>query len=237
MVARHKQRLHIFWGSKQQQINMQEIERSACSAIYASLMSLYALQSLVVLRQQHVNTGICVDQNICAKPYSLYEYVGDFLVTNSSAYALVVLTADCLPIVLYDYQHSVVGLVHAGWKGACNGVALQALAMMQEKYGSKPEHIDVLFGACARSCCYEVEQRFYDYFKMYDYAQKAFAKRDNKLYFDNVTFMKAQLQNCGIKFENIYDTQASCTICSWQYCSFRREQAGAGRQATVVWLE
>ena len=36
--------------------------------------------------------------------------------------AISVLTADCVPIILYDEINNVIGCIHAGWKGALCGI-------------------------------------------------------------------------------------------------------------------
>ena len=37
-------------------------------------------------------------------------------------FALCVLTADCAPILIYEKDKKIIGCIHAGWKGAVNGV-------------------------------------------------------------------------------------------------------------------
>ena len=33
-----------------------------------------------------------------------------------------VVTADCVPIILYDIKNQIIGCIHAGWKGASSGI-------------------------------------------------------------------------------------------------------------------
>ena len=40
--------------------------------------------------------------------------------------ALGVLTADCVPIILYDAKNEIIGCIHAGWK-----VLIQTLSKIQ----------------------------------------------------------------------------------------------------------
>ena len=44
------------------------------------------------------------------------------IITKIKGFALGVVTADCVPILLFDYQNKIVGCVHAGWKGAFKGI-------------------------------------------------------------------------------------------------------------------
>lgn len=236
MIERYRDRLQIFFGDKQHQITIQDIKEARYAETLQHVVQQMSLDSIVVLSQQHIAEGFCVDDQFLQTKQSLYEHEGDFLITDKKHCGLVVLTADCLPIVLYDPKKNVIGIVHAGWKGACRGIVFSALKTMQERYLSQMHDIEVLYGANAQNCCYEVQEDFLKAFVSYEYAQKAFVKRDNKLYFDNKQFVTLQLLTIGIKLKNIYDRHAMCTVCSLQHCSFRREKDKAGRQVTVVSL-
>ena len=67
----------------------------------------------------------------------------DALVTASPGVVLAILTADCVPIVLYDPVAGVLACVHAGWRGTVAGVAAAAVAAMRG-LGTRPS--DVLAG-------------------------------------------------------------------------------------------
>lgn len=236
MIEIYRDRLGIIFGDKQYELDIKDIKKDRYAKTLQKIVCEMSLGSIVVLNQQHIAEGFCIDETFLQKKQSLYEHEGDFLITDKKRCGLVVLTADCLPIILYDAKKNVVGVVHAGWKGTCRGILFSALKTMQERYFSEIRDIHVLYGASARSCCYEVQEDFFENFESYKNAQKAFVKRDNKLYFDNKQFITSELLTIGIKLKNIYDRQAICTICSLQYCSFRREKDKAGRQVTVVSL-
>ena len=42
----------------------------------------------------------------------------DAMVTKMKGVALGVITADCVPVILYDVKNQIIGCIHAGWKGA-----------------------------------------------------------------------------------------------------------------------
>lgn len=236
MIEKYRDRLQIIFGNKQYELSQQDIKEARYAKALQKVVTEMSLDSIVVLNQRHVAEGFCVDDNFLQTKQSLYQHEGDFLITDKKRCGLVVLTADCLPIVLHDTKNNVIGIVHAGWRGSYRGVVSSALKAMQANYHSQLQDVDVLYGASAQSCCYEVQEQFFTNFESHKYAQKAFVKRENKLYFDNKQFITLQLLAIGIKLKNIYDRQAICTICSLQHCSFRREKDKAGRQVTVVSL-
>ena len=47
-----------------------------------------------------------------------YKINSDAMITEIKRIALGVVTADCVPILLYDHSNGVIGCIHAGWKGA-----------------------------------------------------------------------------------------------------------------------
>jgi YfiH family protein len=80
---------------------------------------------------------------------------GDGLVTARSDITLRVTVADCLPVFLWDTARGCCGLLHSGWRGT--GIVLNALALMKERWGTRPEETAALLGPCIRSCCYRVD--------------------------------------------------------------------------------
>jgi YfiH family protein len=83
----------------------------------------------------------------------------DALVTNTPRVALGVLTADCGPLLFSDAEAGVIGVAHAGWKGALNGVWRTTVEAM-EKLGAKREQIVVVLGPTISQKAYEVGPEF-----------------------------------------------------------------------------
>lgn len=236
MIQTYSGSLAIYFGNKEKQIDMKDIKRAAYVKVFQDLTQEMKLDQLVILDQQHTSIGFHIDDSLVKNQSSLYEYAGDFLITSKKRCGLIVLTADCLPVVMHDTQNDVVGIAHAGWKGSSLGIVEKMFSSMQKIYNSSVDAINVYYGNNAQTCCYEVGFEFLEYFASYEYGSKAFIKRNNTLYFDNKKFTTLQLQKVGIPTQNIYNTYKRCTICCLDYCSARREKEQAGRQVTVAAL-
>ncbi|MDR0388005.1 MAG: polyphenol oxidase family protein [Treponema sp.] len=79
----------------------------------------------------------------------------DGLISRDRAITLSVTVADCLPVFLYDAGNGGLALVHSGWKGT--GIALNALRLMEECWGTRPGDVAAVLGPCIRRCCYRVD--------------------------------------------------------------------------------
>ncbi|MCR6486801.1 peptidoglycan editing factor PgeF [Amycolatopsis sp. OK19-0408] len=79
----------------------------------------------------------------------------DALVTATPGVALVVLVADCVPILLADAEAGVVSAVHAGRVGTRVGVVPAAVEAMREA-GAEVGRIEALLGPAICGDCYEV---------------------------------------------------------------------------------
>ncbi|MGW4485603.1 peptidoglycan editing factor PgeF [Amycolatopsis sp. NPDC004368] len=79
----------------------------------------------------------------------------DALVTDKPGVALVVLVADCVPLLMADPGAGVVAAVHAGRVGARVGVVPAAVAAMRD-LGAEPARIEALLGPAICGECYEV---------------------------------------------------------------------------------
>jgi YfiH family protein len=79
----------------------------------------------------------------------------DGLVTASPGIGLVVMVADCVPIVLYDPVAHVLACVHAGWRGTAQLVAEAAVTAMTA-HGARPADILAGLGPCIEADRYQV---------------------------------------------------------------------------------
>ena len=91
--------------------------------------------------QVHSKEVVCTDR---PRPPDQQHLKADAILTSKPSVSLFMRFADCVPILLADPQHGVVGIVHAGWKGTTLRVAASAVQKMREQYGSKPA--DILAG-------------------------------------------------------------------------------------------
>lgn len=80
----------------------------------------------------------------------------DALVIDAPQTPLVILTADCAAVFLYDPRHHAIGIAHAGWRGTVAGIAARAVQHMHEAFGTQPHNLIACIGPSIGPCCYEV---------------------------------------------------------------------------------
>lgn len=153
----------------------------------------------------------------------------DGIMTNLKHTALLIRTADCLPIFIYDSTIEAIGLIHAGWRGSHQNIVIKAIHKMAAEYGSNTKNIQALFGPCIGSCCYEVGEEFNRYFP------SEVVVRGSRLFLDLKAVNRNQLLSLGVAKENIKDVEI-CTCCNKQYFSYRREGAKAGRMVSLMMI-
>lgn len=236
MYYPYRDSLVIYFGEKDESVSLKEIKESRYSVVLQNIAQDHEIDTLVVLDQIHATNGFCVDDYARKQRSSWFEKKGDFLVTNQKNIALIVLTADCIPLVMYDPVCHAVGLVHAGWKGSYQGIVQETLQTMELQYGTRTQDLICTFGPSARACCYEVSADFFRDFKLKYPDTTTFVQRGSRWYFDNSLFLQQILKKFGIITSNIYASSALCSICNLRFCSFRREKESAGRQVTMVAL-
>ena len=87
----------------------------------------------------------------------------DGLVTDQPGIALGVLTADCAPVLFADVDAGVIGVAHAGWKGAIGGV-LETTVQTMIGLGADPANIRAAIGPTIGPDSYEVGEEFKERF-------------------------------------------------------------------------
>lgn len=191
-------------------------------------------QDLVCAKQVHKSDVRYVEEIDKGKGALSYESSiadTDAFITDKTNLPLAVFTADCLPVFLYDAENSAIGLVHSGWRGACENIASKTVQLMIEKFNTQPKHLYAAFGPCIRSCCYEVGEEFKDFFSY------GLIERDNRYYFGLAEVNKKELLSLGVKDTNIFDSNI-CTSCrNEEFFSYRKEGKNCGRTISVVMLK
>lgn len=143
--------------------------------------------------------------------------------------ALVILTADCLPIILVSTQSNEIAAVHAGWKGLVNGVIENALA----RFSAPRESISVWIGPGICQKHFEVGEELLAKFSNYN--AQIVSGEGQKYHIDLAGIAETILQKQGVI--NIQRSNA-CTYCRDDLFSFRRSThqglSDCGRMATVV---
>lgn len=152
----------------------------------------------------------------------------DALVTGLPGLALVVRTADCLPIFFADPSRAVVGLAHVGWRGLAGSLPARMVACLRHAYHSRPEDLRVAIGPGIRACCYAVGPEFAERFGPF------VEERDGRRTCDLAAAAAAQLQGAGVRAGRIADSQR-CTACEAEHWfSLRRDGEGTGRLLSFI---
>ncbi|RAV34071.1 peptidoglycan editing factor PgeF [Corynebacterium heidelbergense] len=155
----------------------------------------------------------------------------DALIATVPDIALVVLTADCVPLLLSDDSAGVIAAVHAGRMGARNGIVARTVARMVE-LGAAEANIHALMGPAASGDHYEVPEAM-----AADVEAKLPGSRTRTTRgtpgLDIRSGIARQLSSLGVR---TVDIDPRCTIADHDYFSYRRDGT-TGRQAGVVWLD
>lgn len=86
----------------------------------------------------------------------------DALLTNERKVCIAVMSADCVPILLFDRKNHAVGAVHSGWRGTVTRILEKSLKEMQRLFGTKGEDLYACIGPSVSIESYEVGEEVVD---------------------------------------------------------------------------
>lgn len=163
----------------------------------------------------------------------------DAILTDQRDIAIGVLTADCVPILLADPDHAVIGAVHAGWRGTLQGIARKVLDRMIHRFGTRPEDLFVAVGPSIGECCYEVDEAVMGPFRSSGWNWQSFSryKGKEKWYLDLALANIEQMRDAGMRDERCSWIRV-CTACNNDILfSYRAEGTGVGEQISFIQLQ
>jgi len=159
----------------------------------------------------------------------------DSLITNQKGVMLTILTADCVPILLFDPVERVVSAIHAGWRGTQKRIVYKTIQKMKQVFNSNPKNIIAGVAPSIMRCCYEVDWNVAKHFK--DYKNAFDRVGENKYMLDLPQINKTQLLEIGVLEQNI-ELSNICTSCQVEeYFSYRKEKGCSGRFMSMIGLE
>ena len=185
---------------------------------------------LILMHQTHSNKVAVVKKENLNK-----KIIADAMVTKVKGIFLGVLTADCVPIILYDANNKIIACIHAGWKGAFSDIIKKTIYKIK-KINSNNK-IYGCIGPCIGKKSYEVDLIFYKKFISKSYQNKKyFIKKNNrKKLFNLRRFVADKLVKFNVKLDHINrDTYVEKS----NFFSFRRsyklQQKDYGRCISVI---
>jgi YfiH family protein len=161
--------------------------------------------------------------------------VCDGILTRQKSLGLVVQTADCVPLLIWESRANIVGAVHAGWRGTLARISSIVVRHLEE-LGAAAECIHAVMGPAVGRCCYEVGDEIQRAFsEVFPDASRLFCpgvKGRNHL--DLIEANRRQLAEAGVPLDQIYSADI-CTSCGKDgLYSYRREGSGVGRQFGII---
>lgn len=181
------------------------------------------------LNQTHSTTLVKVNND------KLPSMDADASWTIEKKQACIVMTADCLPILLTDTQGSFVAAIHAGWRGLCDGIIEKSIVSICSDLNIKREQLVVWLGPCISKKAFvvghEVRERF---MAKNPQSEKAFTAHQDR-YLADLHYL-ARLRLAPFNVSQI-SASKHCTFNeSHRFYSYRRDGV-TGRMATLIWLE
>jgi len=180
---------------------------------------------LMSMNQVHGSNIEIVDGKVLRYNSGFFGVIqfSDGLITAHKKVALVVKTADCVPILVYDPERNVVGVLHAGWRGTLGGILLGIVESMKEAFGSNPLDILVAIGPSIGPCCYEVKDDVSSLFIKGGLAT-CILNRNGKMYLDIPDAGRVLFEKAGV-LPNHIDCIKVCSRCLPNlFHSYRRER-------------
>ena len=89
----------------------------------------------------------------------------DAIHTNLVNVPLLLLVADCVPVLIYDVVHHAVAVVHAGWRGAIAHIVERTIDSMHEAYGTMPSDCYLFIGPSIGADSFEVSEEIGEQFR------------------------------------------------------------------------
>ncbi len=200
------------------------------------------LSSFVMQNQIHGDNICIVEQKHKGK--GVYKHTdsipnNDALITNQKGICLFVFSADCVPVLLFDFEKNVVSAIHAGWRGTVKKIVEKTVKCMINKFRCNPKNIIAGIGPSISVENYEVGSEVVNsVVEAFGTTKKFLIKNNqtNKYHFNQWYANEYQLLKSGIPNSNI-EISNLCTFKNSNYFySSRKNKGVTGRFGAGITL-
>ncbi|MCU4165208.1 peptidoglycan editing factor PgeF [Carboxylicivirga caseinilyticus] len=168
--------------------------------------------------------------------YSVIK-ASDGLITAQKELALVVMAADCVPVLLYDEEKEVIGAFHAGWRGLTQNIITKGVQMMNDHFDCNSNNIKAFIGPSIGQCCYEIKNKVIEAVKTsVPHYEQALKNTDNKVFLDLKKAVELQLIDANVERQKIIRSKY-CTQCYSDTFYSYRAHSETGRFCASIALK
>ena len=171
----------------------------------------------------------------------------DAIHTNLVDVPLLLLVADCVPVLIYDAVHHAVAVVHAGWRGAIAHIVERTMDSMHDAYGTLPSDCYLFVGPSIGADSFEVSEEIAEQFRQ-DMRALGLSQVDQVVRYiqrqgqmtptphvDLKGYIAACVVHKGVPLEQVSVSSTDTMITDGCY-SYRRDQGRTGRMAMFAVL-
>lgn len=156
----------------------------------------------------------------------------DALVTKTPGLNLTVKTADCAPVLIADTHAKIVAAIHAGWKGAFQGI-IESTVLKMIDMGGNPDYMVAGIGPHLQKQSFEIDTAMYQLFPVTE--KRFFTPTDETHFlFDFHAYVVHRLQRAGITH---IDSILIDTFTDEDYNSYRRAPKNPDRQFSSIMIK
>lgn len=156
----------------------------------------------------------------------------DGLITNVPKSYLMITGADCFPLLFFESEKSVIGALHAGWRGINRNIIAVAFKTLNKKFGGKPQKTSWWIGPGIKKCHFEIKSDVKSLLEK-RYSNFIFTK-GGKFYADLPSIIVYELITRGVKQKNIIE-YPDCTYCREEkWFSYRRDKPPAVKATAFI---
>lgn len=193
-------------------------------------------ENIIKKKQTHSDNVVIINLNDKEKFFD----ETDGCITKEKDIVIPIITADCIPLLLFDPQKRIIANIHSGWKGTVKRIIQKAVKMMIEEFNSNPLDLICCIGPSIEKCHFEVKE---DVKEIFEREFKSLLdkniiskSKNNSFYIDTILINKLILLDLGLKESNIIESNI-CTVCNVdKFHSYRVDKDNAGRNLSLITL-
>jgi len=164
---------------------------------------------------------------------------GDALVTRAPGLALVIATADCIPLMLADRRGTTVAAVHAGWRGIAAGLPGKVVQRMADAFQIQSGRFLAFIGPSISHAGYRVGEEVVQKVSAAlpdDSLEAVLHQEEDGPHLDLEAAVRAQLKAAGLHERSIFGGLPSTDDPGGLFHSHRQSGGAAGRMHSMIYL-